>query len=156
MKNAAWAVILVLLVFAAYSPAQKTAGQSKAEAEIHKFYEEYGNDLRQHRREAIADRYDRAGSWLMGAGRKVFNTFDQVKTQYTTQWTGPKSFAWKDLTVEVLSPDAAVVIGLFEWPNAAGEVRTYSYTGVLVRRDGKWRIRVEDENAAPVRPPATQ
>ena len=158
MKVPASTFFLVLFLFVGYSPAQKNApnAQGKIEAEILKFFEEYGEDLRQHRKEAIAERYDRAGSWRMGAGRKVFTTFDEVKTLYTTKWTGPKSFAWRDLTVEVLSPDAAVVLGLFEWPNPAGEVRTYSYTGVLVKREGKWRIRVEDENGAPVRPPTIE
>jgi hypothetical protein len=88
----------------------------------------------------------------MGNGSKTLVSFDNVKNRYLTNWTGPKSFEWRDVSIEVLSPDAAVVTALFDWQRDAGEKATYSYTGLLVKHSGKWRIRLEDESGAPPQP----
>jgi hypothetical protein len=119
-----------------------------AEKEVRQFYEAYAEDLRQHRRDAIADRYDRRGVYLMGQGRKSLSTFEAVRTRYLNKWNGPKSFQWKDLSFEILSPEIAAVIGTFEWQTTDGKILGFSYTGVLVKRDGQWRIRIEDESSA--------
>ena len=124
------------------------------EREVREFYDSYAEDLRQHRREAIVNRYDPRGVFFLGNGKKILVSFEGVKNQYLTKWKGPKSFQWKDLTIEVLSPDAAIVLGRFEWLAAAGEALNFSYTGVLIRHPGGWRIRVEDESTQPVKPPA--
>lgn len=123
------------------------------EREVREFYDSYAEDLRRHRRESIADRYEPRGVFFLGNGRKSLESFESVKNSYLTKWTGPKSFEWKDMSVEVLSPDAAVVVGLFTWQTDAGEVLTFSYTGVLIKRLGKWRIRIEDESSQLTKPP---
>jgi hypothetical protein len=142
----------VVLYAGLNATAQKSTDRSSpkqiaaAEKEVMQFYESYAEDLRQHRREAIGDRYDRRGTYFMGNGRKYFDTFDAVKARYLMKWNGPKSFEWRDLAFEILSPTIAVVVGRFEWSTAEGTAMKYSYTGVLVKRDGQWRIRVEDES----------
>ena len=103
------------------------------ERAVRDFYDSYAEDLRQHRREAIANRYDTRGVFFLGNGKKVRRSFEEVKDRYLTKWSGPKSFEWKDLTFEVLSSDAAVVLGRFDWQTAAGETLSFSYTGVLIR-----------------------
>ena len=130
---------------------EKPSAMSETERSVRTFYDEYAEDLRQARREAIVDRYDRRGAYLIGNGSKRFQTFEQIKDVYMTKWSGPKAFEWKDLSVEVLSKSTAAVTSRFEWTNAAGQVRNFSYTGVLVKQNGKWRIRIEDESAAPPR-----
>lgn len=122
------------------------------EREIRQFYEAYATELREHKGMAIAERYDSRGAYALGNGRKVFQPFAEIKSKYE-KWTGPKSFSWKNLSIDVISPDVAAVLGQFEWGTASGPVVTYSYTGLLVRRDGKWRIRVEDESRG-VNPPS--
>ena len=149
-------LILIITIICAALPAtaqkpKTDASQKKiatAEQEVRQFFDAYAEDLRQHRTEAIADRYDRRGVYLMGNGRKNLATFESVKTRYVTKWKGPKSFQWKDLSFEMLTPDVATVLGKFEWQGADGKVMNFSYTGVLVKRDGQWRIRVEDESSA--------
>jgi hypothetical protein len=126
------------------------------EREIKEFFDSYAEDLRQHRREAIANRYDPRGYFRMGNGSKTLVSFDDVKNRYLTKWTGPKSFEWKDISIEVLSPEAAVVVGLFDWQRDAGDKVTFSYTGLLIKHSGKWRIRLEDESGAPPKPPQVQ
>src|SRR5687768_17289738 len=132
--------------------AQKAEPMSETERSVRSFYDGYADDLRQARREGIVDRYDRRGAYLMGNGSKRLQTFEQIKDVYMTKWSGPKSFEWKDLSVEVLSKDAAAVTARFEWTTAAGQILDFSYTGVLLRQDGKWRIRIEDESTAPPKP----
>lgn len=134
--------------------AQRPGNVAAVERELREFYDAYAEDLRRHRRGAIADRYDPRGVFFLGNGRKVLRSFEEVKNQYLTKWTGPRSFEWKDLTVEVLSPDAALMLGRFDWQTPSGETLTFSYTGVLVRHPGGWRIRVEDESHQPPKPPA--
>lgn len=137
--------------------APREPGRSEAvavERELRAFYDSYAEDLRQHRREAIANRYDPRGVFLLGNGRKVLRSFEEIKSLYLSKWKGPRTFEWKDITVEVLSPDSAVVLGRFDWRTAAGETLNFSYTGVLVRHPGGWRIRVEDESTEPPKPPA--
>ena len=143
-------MIIAAGVFAAMG--QKTdrpTSPLETERSVRAFYDEYADDLRQERRESIANRYDRRGAYLMGNGSKTLQTFEQIKDRYMTKWSAPVSFEWHDLSVEVISRDAAVVMARFEWATAAGKILNFSYTGVLVKQDGKWRIRVEDESTAP-------
>lgn len=128
---------------------QKKNTDTAAEREIREFFDSYAEDLRHHRREAIANRYDSRGYYRMGNGSKTFRSFEETKKRYLTIWSGPKSFEWKDLSIELLSPGNAVVVGLFDWQEANGEKMRYSYTGILVKYSGKWRIRVEDESLSP-------
>lgn len=72
---------------------------------------------------------------------------------YTTRWSPPASFEWRGLAYEPVGPDAVVVTGQFLWGEASGAPLTFSYTGLLVRRDGRLRIRLEDEDPAPPPPP---
>src|SRR5688500_5661333 len=120
MKKSLVLVSLLLSLLAIAGDAQKPSPKnasdlSATEQEIRQFYDAYADDLRQHRREAIAERYDRRGYFRMGNGSKQLVQFDENKNRYLTRWTGPKTFAWKDLSIEVLSPTSATVVGLFDW-----------------------------------------
>ncbi len=127
-------------------PKQEHSSAVVTEREVREFYDLYAEDLRQHRRSEIADRYDPRGVFFLGHGGKSLQSFEENKNDYLKGWTGPKSFEWKDISVEVLSPDAAVVLGSFEWEGDNGDVVSFSYTGLVIRHDGRWRIRVEDES----------
>jgi ketosteroid isomerase-like protein len=118
------------------------------EREVREFFAAYAEDLRGHRREALANRYDPRGVF----GRKRFRSFEENRNAYLARWEGPKSFEWRDLSVEVVSPDAAVVLALFEWRTDEDEALTYSYTGLLIRYPRGWRIRAEDESNQPAGP----
>jgi hypothetical protein len=134
-------------------PAKSPSSVANTEQAVRAFYDAYAEDLRQHRRAAIAERYDRRGVYFLGNGSKTLESYEAVKTSYLTKWTGPKSFGWQDLSVEVLSPNAAVVLARFAWQTDKGETMTFSYTGVVLRQAGQWRIRVEDESRPPSKPP---
>ncbi|PYS99705.1 MAG: hypothetical protein DMF63_10295 [Acidobacteria bacterium] len=116
------------------------------ERELKDFYDAYGEDLRLGRREAIADRYDSRGYYRAGNGAKFLLTFEDSKKHYMTRWTPPKAFEWKNLTFEVLSPESAAVVGLFTYQGPSGPTDTFSYTAVLNKQPGGWRIRIEDES----------
>lgn len=150
-------IFLVLFQITAHAQGEipsKTPKPNKAaiktEREIREFYDSYAEDLRAGRRAAIADRYDPRGYFRLGNGSKTLVSFEDNKKRYLTRWTPPKAFAWKDLSVEVLLPDAAAVTGLFDWQAAAGDKATISYSALLVKQSGKWRIRIEDESISPL------
>lgn len=133
-------------VEAAKSPKQN---ETAAENEVKEFFDAYAEDLRSGRRAAIAERYDGRGYYRLGNGNKSLVSFEDSKKRYLERWTPPKSFAWRDLSIEILSPDAATVVGLFDWQAATGEKATGSYSALLLKQSGKWRIRVEDESISP-------
>ena len=120
--------------------------------EAEAFMADYGRDLQAGDREAIVDRYDPRGSWRMGHGRKELTPLDSIRATYFGEWQPPTRFEWQDLSYEVAGPDGVVVLGRFVWGLANGRDVTLSYTGLLLRRDGRLRIRVEDESTAPPRP----
>jgi len=119
---------------------------ASAEREVRDFLAAYADDLRQHRKQDIAARYDPRGVFVLGHGNKTFETFEKCREFYLSKWKGPETFEWQDLSIEVLSPDAAAVLGKFEWgvEDRAGIV---SYSALLVRHDGQWRIRAEAESS---------
>lgn len=125
---------------------QKPAASTSAVTELKAFYEEYADDLRLGRREAIANRYDSRGYFRLGNGSKSLVSFEESKNRYMTRWTAPKAFDWKDLSFEILSPTSAAVIGLFDYQAATDEKATFSYSAVLNKRSDGWRIRIEDES----------
>jgi ketosteroid isomerase-like protein len=128
---------------------QNATNTTGAESEIREFFNSYAEDLRLHRGDAIAARYDSRGYFRMGNGTKTLVSYEDNQKRYLNNWAGPKSFDWKNLSIEVLSPDSAVVTALFDWQIGSSESRLYSYTGLLTKQSGKWRIRLEDESGAP-------
>lgn len=117
--------------------------------EAEAFMESYAEDLRAGERERIAARYDHRGAYIMGMGRKELRSPAALHARYTGPWRAPTSFQWRDLSYEVVGPDAVVVVGQFLWGGTDPEPILYSYTGLLVRRDGRLRIRLEDESTGP-------
>jgi len=113
-----------------------------------RFMQEYGEDLRNHDRAAIAARYDRGGATVIFNVERTLRTFDEIQTRYRDQWTGPVSFDWHDLAFQVLGPDAVTVTGEFDWGAPDGTER-YSYSSILQRQEGELRIRLEVESLLP-------
>lgn len=132
------------------SPSPEGASSLVREAEA--FMASYANDLRTGARQSIVDRYDPRGVYFVGNGRKELTPLDSVRATYLGRWRPPATFEWQDLSYEPAGPDAVVVVGRFVWGVSAERRFTYSYTGLLLRRDGRLRIRVEDESSAPERP----
>lgn len=143
------ALIFVIAAGVFSANAQSAATMSATEKSVRAFFDSYADDLRQHRREGIADRYDRRGAYLMGNGNKRLVPFEQIKDRYLTKWTGPKAFAWQDVSVEVISKNAVAVLAKGEWTSDDGRTLVISYTGLLLKQKGEWRIRIEDESLAP-------
>lgn len=128
--------------------AQGDAGSSALVREAEAFMAGYARDLLAGNRAGIVERYDPRGAYLVGQGRKEFMPLDSIRAVYMGGWRAPAAFEWQDLSYEPAGPDAVVVVGRFVW--GAGERRlTFSYSALLLRRDGHLRIRVEDESGAP-------
>jgi hypothetical protein len=123
-------------------------------AEARAFMAAYADELRAGARAAIAARYDRSGAHLLRRGRHLFLSWGEIAALYRRSgWNAPADFEWQQLAYEPAGPDAVVVVGRFLWtesPGAAAE--GYSYTALLLRREGALRIRVEDEAPETPRP----
>lgn len=151
-RSLALGIFLLSSVFAVYSQSKDAAiDKASIEKEIRAFYAAYDDDMQNSRGAALIDRYDPRGAYALGNGVKTFQTPEFLKRKYLS-FKAPKHFAWKALEVDVLTADTVAVLGLFEWQFPTGPIHTYSYTGILVKRNGKWLIRVEDESR-PVNPP---
>ena len=152
-RRAAAALCLMLLGGAGCAPAAtRGAAPATLAAEARAFMEAYANDLRTGAREGIAERYDLRGAWLVGEGRKALVPADSIRARYRDRWRPPASFEWQDLSYEAVGPDAVVVTGRFLWGLDAERSLAYSYTALLLRQDGRFRIRLEDESGAPPPP----
>ncbi len=154
--------ILSMLVTPALFQAQVSGIGSPVEPiedEARRFMVGYADDLRSGRRLAIANRYNKRGAFRVGEGEKIFETPDMIRAVYLTQWVPPKTFEWRNLSYEVLSADAVLVVGLFDWGTGDGRKVAFSYTGLLTRQDGVLRIRLEDESVerrpAPIAKPVS-
>lgn len=143
---------LAMIVPAADLAAQPARPPSRAQialrAEAERFMAAYGDELRAGDRAAIARRYDRRGAWRVGHGEAVFDSWDRIQAIYAgAQWQPPAAFEWRDLAYEITGPDSVLVVGRFAWTPAPGrQPMIFSYTGLLMRRDGQLRIRLEDES----------
>jgi hypothetical protein len=144
-------VIFIFLVLAASAAlmaqsSSPAAANALAERELRAFYDAYADDLIKGQREAIANRYDPRGYFSLGNGSKQFLSFEDTRKRYLTRWNAPKSFAWRDLSFDIVSPTTASVLGLFDYQAQSGDKATYSYSASLTKQAGQWRIRVEDES----------
>jgi hypothetical protein len=144
------AALIFLTVAASCAVTVELAHDPDPEAEARAFMESYARDLRAGAREAIVARYDARGAYRVGNGQKVLEPLDSIRAVYMGPWQPPATFEWQDLSYEVLSDDAVMVVGRFEWTGADGKRLPLSYTGLLLRRDGQWRIRLEDESVSPL------
>ena len=118
-------------------------------AEAKTFMEAYATEISTGNAEAVAERYSRLGAYRMGNGRKEFNSYDSIREGYIRRWDGRPQFKFEfqELSFEVLSSDAILVAGKFEWSRGdSADALKMSYTGVLTRQDGELRILLEDES----------
>lgn len=145
------AFALALAPAAAAAQPAPTAAEASIVAEARAFMAKYAEDLWQGNRSAIAARYDPTGAWHVGPGRAELESWDKIDLRYRRRWAPPASFEWRDLAYEPLGPDSVLVVGRFLWwphKKADKPPLEYSYTGLLVRRNGQLRIRLENEAAA--------
>ena len=132
---------MMLLAFAAAAATQPTIV-----SDAQRFMADYREILVAGDRARLIDRYDPAGSYVLGDGLKEYRSAAGIAEMYK-DWTGPANFEWHDLSYEPLGKDAVMVLGRFTWtPKNGRPAATFSYSNVLVRRGGKLRIRMEDES----------
>jgi hypothetical protein len=146
-----FAPLAFALVPAAAAAQPPATAEAPIVAEARAFMQSYGQDLWQGNRAAVAARYDPAGAWHVGPGRAELETWDKIDQRYRRRWAPPASFQWHNLAFEALGPDSVLVVGGFRWwpqKQADKPPLEYSYTGLLVRRDGQLRIRLENEATA--------
>ena len=137
-----------ILLVSMQAPAQAQTATDLAVSDAKAFMASYAEDLIGGKREALINRYDSDGHYQVGEGQKAYMTSGETRILYTTKWTPPASFAWRDLSYEAVGKDAVLVTGLFDWGISADLKLAFSYTSLLVRRNGVLKIRLENESRA--------
>src|SRR3982751_1554182 len=107
---------LALLAAAGIACASAPRSAPDVEAEARAVMEGIARDLNAGDRDGMIARYDERGSFFVGGGSKQFAPPDSVRAIYRGPgWSPPAKFEWHDLSYDVLSPDAVVVAGRFDW-----------------------------------------
>ena len=127
------------------APVGGPAAPTAAEVEARAFMAAYEADLRRKDAAAVAARYHPDGAYMIFDGRGGFESFAAIGKRYAEGWRGPEAFAWRGLAFEPVGADAVLVNGGFEWTAAGKAPRPTSYTALLKRHAGEWRIRMENE-----------
>ncbi len=151
MRNHSLLACLMVPATAAAQAPTTPAAEAPIVAEARAFMQSYAQDLWQGNRAAIAARYDPSGAWHVSPGLAELESWEKIDQRYRRRWAPPASFQWRDLAFEPLGPDSVLVVGGFRWwpqKNADKPPLEYSYTGLLVRRNGQLRIRLENEATA--------
>lgn len=151
MRHVLLAALALVPAAAAAQPTATAAAEAPIIAEARAFMARYAEDLTLGNRAAIAARYDPAGAWHVGPARVEMESWDEINRRYRGRWAAPSSFEWRGLAYEQLGADSVLVVGGFNWwPQKKAEKPPleYSYTAVLVRRNGELKIRLENEATA--------
>ncbi|MFO6448722.1 hypothetical protein ACLBKU_16435 [Erythrobacter sp. NE805] len=116
----------------------------------------YAAELEAGDRPAILARYHPEGAWMVRKGVPRLLDFAALTERYLgAAWQPPARFAWADLRIELVGSAGALAVGQFVWERANGRRELISYTGLLLRVEEAWKIRLEDENLAEIlRPPS--
>ena len=140
-------VLVTALIFGCSTRSDRSEDEFRSE--VNNFMTEYAADIGICNAEGVAARYNRLGAYVMGNGRKEFKSYDSIRLGYINEWDCQEqpSFEIKDLSFEILSADAVLVSGRFDWSRGDSmEAQNFSYTGILIRQDGELRILLEDES----------
>lgn len=151
MRHSLFIVLLSGLVSTSPQSGHALAPQSPSsspsiETRARTFIATYADDLRAHRRDAIAARYALEGAYLLRQGKSVRMPFAEIRAHYLKEWEGPAFFEWGPLAYEALTPDVVTVQGTFRWQSAGDPAPAeYAYSAVFVREQEQLRIRLELE-----------
>ena len=114
------------------------------------FYHDYGEALRAHRRETMAQYYSPEGALIVFNGRPRRLSQAGLDSLYRGPWQGPAFFAWDSLRFDSLSPGEVLVTGHFNWQSTAtSDTGRFVYAAVLQALDSGLAIRFEHETSAP-------
>ncbi len=114
------------------------------------FYDDYGEALRAHRRESLAQYYSPEGALVVFDGRPRRLSNAALDSLYRGPWQGPAFFAWDSLSFDSLNPGQVLVTGHFRWQSAAAsDTSRLVYAAILQAVDSGLAIRFEHETSAP-------
>lgn len=153
IRKAGTCLLLTLLIASCASATAIDAGPASVEEEARRFMAGYAADLLSHDPEVIAARYSRRGTYVVFPGDWKLQPHDSIARMYREGWQGPESFEWQDLSYDVVGEDAVAVIGGFRFEAGENSGALGTYTAVLVREDGEFRIRLENESWDNLPPP---
>jgi ketosteroid isomerase-like protein len=162
MRNGAFAALAALALLLACQPAALTDAQRVAiEGEIEQLYTEQAAILNAVDGEGWIAQFEESEDFTMAVAGEVKVGFAALAEEVRTQWSYESvEFAWgDDHYVQVMAPDIACVTSTWEWHavTTAGETDDAqgTWTVVLRKSDGVWKIAVAAESFPPPPPPET-
>ena len=105
---------ILLSIFLSFSV---FAEQDKVDKKVREFLNAYKQELLMHKGVKLAERFDPRGYYKRFNGTKDFYSSEDVREWLTSRWTGPNTLSFKDVSIEVISPSAALIIAIMEWGN---------------------------------------
>ncbi|MGW8390198.1 hypothetical protein [Pseudoduganella sp. HUAS MS19] len=139
-----------------FGPLPKIACKDPSAVDVldlaHYFMDTYAEEVSSGDRKALANRYSRRGTILIGGEWKEELSHERLSSEFATSWKPPATFRWQNLAFEKLSDQSVMITGgVARSDKAGGETASQSYAVLLVKEDGELRIRMES-GAPPIRP----
>ncbi|MGD2153024.1 MAG: nuclear transport factor 2 family protein [Gemmatimonadales bacterium] len=162
MRIGAFAALAALALLSACQPAGLTDAQrATIEGEIEQLYAEQAEILNAVDVEGWLAQFEQSEDFTFAVNGEVSVGFAVMAEEVRANWQYESvEFAWGDEHyIQVLAPDAACVTSTWEWHGVttAGETEDSrgTWTVVLRKHDGVWKIAMVAESLAPP-PEATQ
>jgi len=156
MRIGTVAALAVPALLLACQPAGLTDAQRAAiEGEIEQLYAEQAEILNAVDIEGWLDQFEQSEDFTIAVNGEVSVGFAAMAEEVRSGWQYESvEFAWgDDHYIQVLAPDAACVTSTWEWHavRTAGETEDSqgTWTAVLRKHDGVWKIAMVAESLAP-------
>jgi hypothetical protein len=142
--------IAICVVTACASPRPETTDGPPADlvASAGRFFDAYGEAVREGRTEALANFYAPSGAVRVLDGQRKRLTRSALDSMYRSGWQAPAFFAWENLEYDSLDTEQVLVTGFFRWQaRGAPDTSRYTYAALLQAVDSGLVIRFEHETA---------
>ena len=113
-----------------------------------RFFDAYGNAVREGRSDALAGFYVPSGAVRVLNGQRQRLTRSALDSMYRGGWQAPGYFAWENLEFDSLDAERVIVTGFFRWQTrGSADTSRYTYAALLQTADSGLAIRFEHETA---------
>jgi hypothetical protein len=145
-------IAITALLAAVGCGAPATPTTEEVEREARALVQAWGEAIRAGDGPGLLAVYSKQGVSLVTKGRVDRLAFGDLESWYLGDAVDPQDFVWEDLRMEVLSPDAVIVTGTFILKWLENEGVRGAEMALLVREEGRLRVRIEAESLTNLEP----
>jgi hypothetical protein len=150
LRFATVSAIVSCVATACASPRPETTDGPPADlvASAGRFFDAYGEAVREGRTDALAKFYAPSGVVRVLDGQRKLLTRSALDSVYRSGWQAPAFFAWESLEYDSLDSRQVLVTGFFRWQaRGTPDTSRYTYAALLQAVDSGLVIRFEHETA---------